>query len=107
MATAAIRSTPTARGTQPETVSATCRSVARRWSAASPVSDQELDERFGPPERAIDGRSICVVECCQDQRIVCADPYLVQPAAPAPQSMTAMPVPRASADKSTPTVRMN
>jgi hypothetical protein len=54
----------------------------RRWSAASPVSDQELNERFGPPERAIDGCSICVVECCQDQRIVCADPYLVQTAAP-------------------------
>jgi hypothetical protein len=58
------------------------RLAGRRWSAASPVSDQEVDEWFGPPERTVDGRSICVVECRQDHCIVCADSYLVQPAAP-------------------------
>jgi hypothetical protein len=46
------------------------------------VSDQEVDEGLRPSERAVDGRSISVVECRQQQFVVCANPYLDEPTVP-------------------------
>ena len=91
---------------------AVCRSSTNRPKAARlPVPMRSPRKRHADRDLVrhvqVDGRSMRVVECRQQTFTVCANPYLDEPTSPATQSMLAMPVRPAPADKSTPTARMN